>query len=499
MLRARSLLLVSLLPLLNLGCGEGKTLDRDESSGGNGGDSGTGDGGASLSSCDFVDPVLEDLVRVTLEVGGATNISEVETLSAEGVSDLTGISCLTSLQALSVSPRENVTLDLGPLTDASDLRNLYLYDGKYSSFDSIKDLDLRSFESHGTDISNLDFLEGQSKLTDIVLYETRLADIKGLADTQSLERLTLSARKVTDLHPLAKLPALDYLLILSDDLVSLAGLAGQPRLRELSIYNASLESLLPLAEAKSLETLALYVDALSTLDGLGAHPSLTSLTVVGGDLRNVSALTDGCKLEMAAFEESLLTKLEGLEACASLRSLGVRGNQIKDLTPLTGLPLESLLLDDNQVSSLAALGDSPLVTLSLNNNQVTDISPLSELGELTSLSFDGNQVTDLSPLAMVPLEHLSAKDNQIEDLSPLGDKRFAGLDLEGNNVAILPDGFDPLITEPYPGICGSLNLADNPLTLTTKDEVLPNLCEGYSPQFRILWDGGDCGVCESLK
>jgi hypothetical protein len=180
--------------------------------------------------------------------------------------------------------------------------------------------------------------------------------------------LSFEALNVTDISPVAALPALRSL-----------GMNG--------VYDAEKEDYtrVALADLSPLENM-------STLRELGV--TFTSVS----DLRPIGKL--------------------------KLTTLYVWGTFVKDLSPLQGMPLEQLHCTQTDVSDVSPLAGMPLAFLNLGWTQVSDLRPLAKC-PLEWLKLDGSNVTDLSPLRGIKLLALFCRTKGITDHAPL-----AGLPLK---------------------------------------------------------------------
>jgi len=131
--------------------------------------------------------------------------------------------------------------------------------------------------------------------------------------------------------------------------------------------------------------------------------------------------------------------------------LRLDGGTFHDLTPLSGLPLEHLLLGGVPVSDLSPLRGMPLKELDLDGTAVADLRPLEGM-QLRKLQIAGTRVTDLSPLKGMPLEELvisAMNDSLVSDLSPLKNMPLKRLSVSGPNISDLSGLRGLLLEELY--------------------------------------------------
>ncbi len=123
------------------------------------------------------------------------------------------------------------------------------------------------------------------------------------------------------------------------------------------------------------------------------------------------------------FSSEKVTDLSPLKGLAGLKALACTGNfrgksKLSDLSPLTGMPIKSLLIGFAEVSDLSPLKGMKLTLLRFNDTKVVDLSPLQEM-PLTTLHFPATPVSDLSPLRGMQLTSLECPGTKITDLTPL--------------------------------------------------------------------------------
>jgi len=101
-----------------------------------------------------------------------------------------------------------------------------------------------------------------------------------------------------------------------------------------------------------------------------------------------------------------------------LNTLILEGTSVGDLSPIKGMPLQVLHLQDTPVKDLSMIQGMPLERLNLKGVQVSDVGPFANLPLLT-LWLPGTSVSDISPLAEMSLESLDLQDTAVSDISAL--------------------------------------------------------------------------------
>ncbi len=158
----------------------------------------------------------------------------LETLQANGVSNITPLAELTQLKVLYLIG--TTVTDITPLADLTQLRELCL---------------------NGTSVRDITPLAGLTQLNELYLDGTSVTDITPLAGLTQLKVLDLNGTSVTDITPLAALTQLNELYLGGTNVADITPLAGLTQLTHLSLEETSVTDLTPLAK---LENVAIYVD-----------------------------------------------------------------------------------------------------------------------------------------------------------------------------------------------------------------------------------------------
>ena len=154
----------------------------------------------------------------------------------------------------------------------------------------------------------------------------------------------------------------------------------------------------------------------------------------------VPTIENGVVRELA-FNTDDVTDISPVRALTRLRSLkcsgfGDRNSPLTDLSPLSGLPLRTLVLAKGELFDLSPLRGMPLTEFSCYGTRVTDLSPLEGM-KLRVLNCDSIRASDLSPLKGMPLETL-VLSRKAEDLTALaGMNTLEHLYFEGTTISDL--------------------------------------------------------------
>ncbi len=300
-------------------------------------------------------------------------------LSITGISDLTALSGLTSLQKLRLNG-----------TDVNDLTGL-------SGLTSLQELDLSD-----TDVNDLTDLSGLKSLQKLRLNGTNVNDLTGLSGLKSLQILYLARTDVIDLTGLSGLTSLQELYLSSTNDKVLTSLSGLMSPQMYYPYGTNIvRDLAGPPELASLQELNLNRANVIDLTGLSGLTSLQTLYLIGTDVSDLTALSGLTSLQTLYLIGTDVIDLTALSGLTSLQELSLSSSDVSDLTALSGLTsLQELDLSDTDVSDLTALsGLTSLQELDLRNTKVIDLTDLSGLTSLQSLDLRFTKVSDLTGLA----------------------------------------------------------------------------------------------------
>ena len=191
-------------------------------------------------------------------------------------------------------------------------------------------------------------------LTDLSLGSNDIPDISGLAGLANLRSLWLSEILSSQTPDAPQRTPLD-----------LSPLAGLTNLERLDLSANKISDLRPLGGLTNL----VYLD-LSSINVKWDESDTSTL-----DLSPLAGLTS---LDVLFLSHNSLSDIALLAELATLSSLGVSGNQIVDISPLAAMTnMEYFTADQNDIEDLGALsGLTSLRYVQLNVNEITDISPL---------------------------------------------------------------------------------------------------------------------------
>ena len=164
------------------------------------------------------------------------------------------------------------------------------------------------------------------------------------------------------------------------------------------------------------------------LDSSGDLKMVLSGAPEAADLSPLTGLPI-CSLMMRASAARDLGPLAGLP----LRDLNIWDTAVDDLTPLHGLPLTNLVAGACAFTNLAPLRGMPLLSLGLVEGRVSDLEPLRGL-PLRSLRAGKTSIVDLTPLSGMELAELEVSFTLVMDLDPLRGLQLKRLGIAGTRV-----------------------------------------------------------------
>ncbi len=295
---------------------------------------------------------------------------------------------------------------------------------------------LKSLTLEDVDIASLDGLRNCTALTELNLksYKSETpAEITPLAACTNLEKLWVINCPTQDLSMLTQMPALrelhlqgyvdmvhayaGYTVGGSVDTVSIGQI---PSLESLRIDGPEVPDIVPLAALPNLRQLALLSacvpEDLSALSGMTGLQKLELRTE--GAVPDLSALSALRELTLDASMENL----KELKDVTGLCSLTVRRCGIGTLKGAEGMThLRRLDASDNILAGVSGIANCPeLTVLDLRGNNIRDLQPLADKEKLRVLCTNVEDSAMLEPLAGLPcLNLLDFGYQPVDDITPL--------------------------------------------------------------------------------
>jgi len=334
----------------------------------------------------ITDTALNSIVREKL------GVSDAHTLFTNQLWNITDLEVTGDVQ------------DLSELSKMPFIENLTLQQGDYENLSSISALtNLKALSIDGVTLTT-DELKTISSLPDLVslsMVRCNLSSIADLSSATGLTRLDLSNNTIRDLEPISTLSELEFLNLSHNAVTQLTALTAAVKLKELNLSYNSVNSTAALSGCNSLEVLHLNYNALTSLDGLDKLRELKSLYAAHNQISGISQLAGVSKLTELDLSNNALTDLSALSGINSLKILNFKNNQVSTLPSFTKECVLSRI--DGSHNSLTTL--EPLSGLQqLNyvimdyNREINSIIPLSHCNTLVEVSIYGTSVTDVSAL-----------------------------------------------------------------------------------------------------
>jgi len=177
---------------------------------------------------------------------------------------------LTCYDGRVVSPRPENAMDLAPLAELKELRQLRLISGEIEFILTLGVNDVRPLAA----LRHLEVLE---------LGHTTLTDVAPLAALgSSLRRLSLHASPVRDIKALSRLTGLEELDLSCTAVTDVSAVAKLTKLEKLDLTTTAVRDLRPLTALKHLEWLGLSVGDIDPAQLAALKKALPSLRVTEG-------------------------------------------------------------------------------------------------------------------------------------------------------------------------------------------------------------------------
>nr|WP_162990884.1 leucine-rich repeat domain-containing protein [Maliibacterium massiliense] len=294
------------------------------------------------------------------------------------------------------------------------------------------------------------FFEDLDDVKELTVQSQTPIDIGEVAALPALEKLDLSACKVTDYSVLMAAPKLQTLYVGGDadyaqhidalgmlqasipvnDIDTDANYWSKQAVRffEPAVENAVRAALqkpvgqLTMAETRALRQLKLENVSFASLADLVQCPQLYELTISGCSLTDLQVVTPLTGLLYLNVDNNQITDISAITALAHLQVFSAADNQIRDIAPLRALSaLRGVSLNNNPVENHAVLAElTGLEQLGLAHNGLEQVDFLAGLTQLKMLWLDNNRLADLAPLAgLTRLEVLSVGGNRLTSLAPI--------------------------------------------------------------------------------
>ena len=288
---------------------------------------------------EFPDPALEAAVRDSIrKPTGDIYYDDIryETIlraSDAGISDLTGIQCLTGLTYLRLE--SNNLSDISPLSGLVNLNSLIIRFNTISDISALAGLsNLNRLWLSANNISDISPLSGLVNLTELSLSSNTISDFSPLSGLVNLAFLDLAHTGISDLTPLAGLTSLNELRLIYNTISDLSPLTGLSNLTTLLLESCSINDISPLSGLVNLTSLDLGINNISDISPLSGLVNLSTLFIYANDISDISALAGAVNLTTLILYNTNVSDLSPLSGLVNLRFLWLFANNISDISPL---------------------------------------------------------------------------------------------------------------------------------------------------------------------
>ena len=298
--------------------------------------------------------------------------------------------------------------DLLKTNDAVIIRNAIAEELKKEPGDlTDKDYDsVTKLSLSGKKITDITFLKQCKNLKQLYLNNTGISDISPLAGLTNLTELSLIDNRISNISPLSQLTSLTWLVLTGNQISNISVLAGLTNLTELYLSRNQISNI-------------------SVLEGL---TSLTELFLIDNQISDIGPLAKLTNLTVLSLYNNPIHDISSLKGLTELIQLDLNNTEINDLTPIGGLDkLIHLYASTTQLDNIQAVSElTNLRLLGITSTKVSDLSPIKQLNHLDALFFSGTPVDTLEPLKdLKKLRVLSFQNTNIDTLEPL--KELTGL------------------------------------------------------------------------
>lgn len=382
------------------------------------------------------------------------NMYNLFELSAQGVSDLTGLEHAVRLRILRLNK-----------CTAAD----------YGVIGSLKVSDLFITNSNLKDIS---FISSTNNLNIIDFSGNQISNLQPLANYDSFCCLNLSNNKITDLSPLSHLQTLDQLNLSGNQIKDTTPLKNISHLRILHLNNNQISDVRPLAQARfvvelylndnlisdispfysiQLKTLSLNNNKISDISLFNTDFNLvTHLHLRGNKITNIQPLANLCRPMYVDIRDNQVAISSGSPSYKVIETLKKMGAEVKH-DPLVKASNQVQIADtklEAAIRSALKLPTAPiypedlkkLTVLSVPKQNILELDGLEYAVNLTGLNLSENPIRDYSALSkLLKLQKLELSHCPIGDLQPFS--KLTGLkelDLLGSSVKDL----EPILALP---------------------------------------------------
>ena len=213
-------------------------------------------------------------------LAGLTNVSWLG-LEDNEITNLAPLKGLIKLHGIGIS--SNPVSDVSPLASLISLENINAWSTSISDFSALAKLPRLRQIAFGDDkaILALPSLRGLKNLRRLIIHDSSISNISGVAELTQLEWLELINNRISDISPLANLKNLEHLNLGGNVIKDVLPLAKLTKLGVLSLENNQISDVSPLAGLTNLERLNLRNNAIADFSPLEELPVETFIRMEG--------------------------------------------------------------------------------------------------------------------------------------------------------------------------------------------------------------------------
>lgn len=197
---------------------------------------------------------------------------------------------------------EHVDVSFNQITDAAPLARLprlQVLDAAHNDLVSLPAsmISLTALNVENNEIENLDWISDYHSLVLLALAKNRITDLRPVAALPALRELRLAGNDIRDIEPLSKVHTLVQLDLGENEVADISPLAGLPALRVLRLSGNLISDLSPLASLAAIADLDLSHNPIVDISSLAKLTTLERLNLDGTGITDITPLLNLGRLE----------------------------------------------------------------------------------------------------------------------------------------------------------------------------------------------------------
>ena len=217
------------------------------------------------------------------DVAPLARLTNVNWLGLEDneITNLAPLKGLIKLNGIGISG--NPISDVSPLASLISLEGIDAWRTSISDFSALAKLPRLRWITFGDDkaIAALPSLKGLKNLRRLIIHDSSISNVSGVAELTQLEWLELIDNQISDISPLAKLKNLEHLNLDANVIKDVSPLAKLTKLEVLYLENNNISDVSPLAGLTNLERLDLRNNAIADFSSLDRLSDETIIRMEG--------------------------------------------------------------------------------------------------------------------------------------------------------------------------------------------------------------------------